>query len=71
MNLLNPFRNTRFVFGMEVYAMKKYIQLILYCISVVGIGGYLFFDVRTLGLVGFISLFIVSVMGILKAFGKK
>ena len=56
---------------MEVYAMEKYIQLILYCISVVGIGGYLLFDVRTLGLVGFISLFIVSVMGIFKAFGKK
>ena len=51
--------------------MKKYIQLILYCISVVGIGGYLFFDVRTSGLVGFISLLIVSVMGILKAFEKK
>lgn len=54
-----------------MYTMKKSIQLLLYCISLIGIGGKLFFDVHALGFVGYAALCIAGIMQIIKTVGKK
>lgn len=51
--------------------MKKLIQLLLYSIAFVGIGIDLFFDVRVLGLVGYTSLLIASIIQIVKMINKQ
>ena len=50
---------------------KRIILLLLYCISLIGIGGKLFFDVRALGIVGYAALCIAGIMQIIKTVGKK
>lgn len=51
--------------------MRKPIQLLLYCIALIGIGGHLFFDVKPLGMVGYASLMIVSAIQIIQMTHKK
>lgn len=43
----------------------------IYCISLIGIGGKLFFDVRALGRVGYAALGIAGILQIAKTVGKK
>ena len=50
--------------------MLNTIHIILYCIGSIGIGSYFFFHNRELRQVGYISLFIASVIQIVRMVSK-
>lgn len=51
--------------------MKKYIQLLLYCISLAGIGINLLFEVKVLGLIGYACLIVASIIQIIRVVRKR
>lgn len=51
--------------------MKKYIQLLLYSLAFVGILINLLYDVKPLGLIGYVCLGITSIIQIAKMISKK
>lgn len=51
--------------------MKQRIQMLLYCIALIGIVGNLIFDVKPLGIAGYAALLIVSAIQIIGRSGKK
>ena len=51
--------------------MKKHIRLLLYCIALLGIGSNIFFDSKILGIAGYASLLVVSVIQITEMIKRK
>lgn len=51
--------------------MKQRIQLLLYCIALIGIGGNLLFDAKPLGMAGYASLLVASVIQVVRMTNKK